>query len=178
MCSSHTTSSKKHRKLRFSMLFCCKNAENGASQNVSQALTHTVTHTRKCADRFKEYQRGGLSPLRYFASFFCLHHLRHEAAHRLCGFVLLLPRSVGVGAESESGVIVAEHTADDFDIHTILQCQGRECMPLRYNYDKPEKPRRIKGFEVFSLVFSSFSKPKNHTEISRIIGGVSLTTNE
>ena len=51
-------------------------------------------------------------------------------------------------------------------------------MPLRYNNDKPEKPRRIKGFEVFSLVFSSFSKPKNHTEISRIIGGVSLTTNE
>ena len=28
-------------------------------------------------------------------------------------------------------------------------------MPLRYNYDKPEKPRRIKGFEVFSLIFSS-----------------------
>ena len=51
-------------------------------------------------------------------------------------------------------------------------------VPLRYNYDKPEKPCRIKGFEVFSLVFSSFSKPKNHTEISRIIGGVSLTTNE
>ena len=51
-------------------------------------------------------------------------------------------------------------------------------VPLRYNYDKPEKPRRIKGFEVFGLVFSSFSKPKNHTEISRIIGGVSLTTNE
>ena len=51
-------------------------------------------------------------------------------------------------------------------------------VPLRYNYDKPEKPRRIKGFEVFSLVFSSFSKPKNHTEISRIVGGVSLTTNE
>lgn len=51
-------------------------------------------------------------------------------------------------------------------------------VPLRYNYDKPEKPRRIKGFEVFSLIFSSFSKPKNHTEISRIAGGVSLTTNE
>lgn len=51
-----------------------------------------------------------LPPLRYFASFFCLHHLRHEAAHRLCGFVLLLPRSVGVGAECESSVIVAEHT--------------------------------------------------------------------
>ena len=59
-----------------------------------------------------------------------------------------------------------------------LQLIGGAGMPLRYNYDKPEKARRIKGFEVFSLVFSSFSKPKNHTEISRIIGGVSLTTNE
>ena len=85
---------------------------------------------------------------------------------------------MGVGAECESGIIVAEHTADGFDVHAILQCQRCEGMPLRYNYDKQEKPRRIKGFEVFSLVFSSFSKPKNHTEISRIIGGVSLTTNE
>ena len=62
--------------------------------------------------------------------------------------------------------------------HLQVIGQGGEAVPLRYNYDKPEKPRRIKGFEVFSLVFSSFSKPKNHTEISRIVGGVSLTTNE
>ena len=33
-------------------------------------------------------------------------------------------------------------------------------MPLRYNYDKPEKPRRIKGFEVFSLVFHPFPNRK------------------
>ena len=70
-----------------------------------------------------------MPPLRYFASFFCLHHLRHEAAHRLCGFVLLLPRSVGVGAECESSVIVAEHTADGFDVHPILQCQRCEGVP-------------------------------------------------
>ena len=63
-------------------------------------------------------------------------------------------------------------------INAIGNHQTGVCMPLRYNYDKPEKPRRIKGFEVFSLIFSSFSKPKNHTEISRIAGGVSLTTNE
>ena len=64
------------------------------------------------------------------------------------------------------------------EVAAVIQKQTGAAMPLRYNYDKPEKPRRIKGFEVFSLVFSSFSKPKNHTEISRIIGGVSLTTNE
>ena len=67
---------------------------------------------------------------------------------------------------------------DRLGVNTCIQKIGDVGMPLRYNYDKPEKPRRIKGFEVFSLIFSSFSKPKNHTEISRIIGGVSLTTNE
>ena len=44
--SNLPSSSKKHRKLRFSVLFCCKNAANGASQNVGQLLAHTVTHTR------------------------------------------------------------------------------------------------------------------------------------
>ena len=85
---------------------------------------------------------------------------------------------MSVGVQRKTRRVVAQHTADGLDVHPVLQCHRREGMPLRYNYDKPEKPRRIKGFEVFSLVFSSFSKPKNHTEISRIIGGVSLTTNE
>ena len=34
--SNPPSSSKKHRKLRFSVLFCCKNAENGVGQNVGQ----------------------------------------------------------------------------------------------------------------------------------------------
>ena len=119
-----------------------------------------------------------MPPLRYFSLFFCSHDLRHEAAHGLCGFILLLTGGVSVGTEREACIVVPQHTADGFHVHAVLQCQRCEGMPLRYNYDKPEKPRRIKGFEVFSLVFSSFSKPKNHTEISRIAGGVSLTTNE
>ena len=69
-----------------------------------------------------------MPPLRYFASFFCLHDLRHEAAHFLCGLLLHLPSGVGVGAKREARVVVAEHTADGFDIHTVLECQGRERM--------------------------------------------------
>ena len=73
---------------------------------------------------------------------------------------------------------MSQRLADVEEGGPLVAGDGGKGVPLRYNYDKPEKPRRIKGFEVFSLVFSSFSKPKNHTEISRIIGGVSLTTNE
>ena len=121
--SNLPSSSKKHRKLRFSMLFCCKNAENSVSQNVGQLLTHTVTHMRKCADRFKEHRRGGFAPSPIFLMFcFCSHDLRHEAAHRLCGFVLLLPCCVGVGSQSESRVVVPQHTADGFDVYSVLKC--------------------------------------------------------
>ena len=91
---------------------------------------------------------------------------------------LHIPGDVGVDVQGSGRRHMAQHGGEGLHIHTALQGQGGKGVPLRYNYDKPEKPRRIKGFEVFSLVFSSFFKPKNHTERSRIAGGVSLTTNE
>ena len=59
-CSSHPTSSKKHRKLRFSVLFHCKNAENSASQNVGQLLTHTRNklYPRKWTRDFDPWSRS------------------------------------------------------------------------------------------------------------------------
>ena len=129
-------------------------------------LTHTVTHTRKCADRFKEYRRGGFAPSPIFLMFFfCSHHLCHEAAHFLRGLLLHLPCDVGVGAESEARVVVPEHTADGFDVHAILQCQGRECMPLRYNYDKPEKPRISRVFGYLARFFILFQTEKSSREV-------------
>ena len=85
---------------------------------------------------------------------------------------------MGVDVGGRAEVAVPQPLLNLLHRDAVFQQQAGAAVPLRYNYDKPEKPRRIKGFEVFSLVFSSFSKPKNHTEISRIIGGVSLTTNE
>ena len=76
MCSSHTTSSKKHRKLRFSMLFVAKTLKMVWVKMGVNCLTHTVTHigwqsaalpptasscpmgTTKYAERLKEYRRG------------------------------------------------------------------------------------------------------------------------
>ena len=101
-----------------------------------------------------------------------------DAAHFFCGVVFGRDIQMCVDIRSRRIVAVAKPLLDILHSHLVFQQERSAGVPLRYNYDKPEKPRRIKGFEVFSLVFSSFSKPKNHTEISRIIGGVSLTTNE
>ena len=129
MCSSHTTSSKKHRKLRFSMLFCCKNAENGASQNVGQLPDpHRDPHAEMHGKGERAPERK-LLPFRCSACLWDLSNLRHEAAHFLRGLLLHLPRGVGVSAEGEARVIVTQHRGYCFHIYTVLQCQGRECVP-------------------------------------------------
>ena len=67
---------------------------------------------------------------------------------------------MGVGVQREGGVGVAQDTGQRFGIYAAGEGVGSEGVPLRYNYDKPEKPRRIKGFEVFSLVFHPFPNRK------------------
>ena len=74
------------------------------------------------------------------AALLFLHDLRHEIAHFFCCTLMHLARDVRVSAEREARIEVSEHTRYGFHVHAVLQCQGRECVPLRYNYDKPEKP--------------------------------------
>ena len=103
-----------------------------------------------------------------------MQQLTHAVRQPHLGLILQMP----IDISGRTDVAVSQPFADFFKLKAPGEQQTGTGVPLRYNYDKPEKPRRIKGFEVFSLIFSSFSKPKNHTEISRIAGGVSLTTNE
>ena len=86
-------------------------------------------------------------------------------------------RHMCVGVQSEACWVVAQHTGQGFHIHSVLYGQGGEGVPLRYNYDKPEKPRRIKGFEVFSLIFHPFPNWEINLKNSLIVGGVILMTN-
>ena len=72
-----------------------------------------------------------------------------------------LRRGVGVGTESKACVVVSQCAGQSLDVHTVLQGQRCEGVPLRYNNDKPEKPRNFKGLEVYQADFSSFSNPKN-----------------
>ena len=57
-----------------------------------------------------------------------LHDLCHEIAHLFCCTFLHLPRDVGVGAEREARIEMAEHARYSFHIHAILQCQRCECV--------------------------------------------------
>ena len=92
--------------------------------------------------------------------FLFLHNLRHEIAHLFGGAFLHLARDMGVGAEREACIEMSEQTRHRFCVYAILKRQGYKCVPLRYNYAKPEKLRisRVGGFRQG---FSSFSKPRN-----------------
>ena len=172
--SSPVVSTKNHRNRLIPVIFFY-NLQLFMALNFWRFFkTHTLTHTGKGAESTGQGQTG------FFLSgpVFLPHLLADDPADGVCGILLHLGRGMGVGVQGEPRRIVAQRAGQRFHVYPAFQRQRGEGVPLRYNYDKPEKPRRIKGFEVFSLVFSSFSKPKNHTEISRIIGGVSLTTNE
>ena len=95
----------------------------------------------------------------------CSHNLRHEIAHLLRCTFLHLPCNVGVGAECESCVKVAEHTGHCLYVYTVLQRQGRKCVPLRYNYDKPEKPRISRVFGYLARFFILFQTEKSSREV-------------
>lgn len=40
---------------------------------------------------------------------------------------------MGVGVQGESGRVVAQHPGDSLDVHSVLQCQGCEGVPLWHN---------------------------------------------
>ena len=97
-------------------------------QNVGQAVDpHRDPHNELCGKSQRAPERKPF-PFRCSACLWVLSNLRHEAAHFLRSLLLHLPSGVGVGAEGEARIIVAEHTADGFDVHAILQCQRCEGM--------------------------------------------------
>ena len=73
-------------------------------------------------------------------------------------------------------VTVTEPFLDLLQLYTVLQKQTGARVPLRYNYDKPEKPCNSNGFAVCQLDSSSFSNLRNQVKILCTVGGVKYTT--
>ena len=123
-----------------------------------------MTHTAKCPKSVGEDDCVILSDaLCFFLAF--SHDLRHEIAHLFGGTFLHLPRDVGVGSQRESCVEMTEHTGYRFHVYAVLERQCRECVPLRYNYDKPEKPRISRVFGYLARFFILFQTEKSSREV-------------
>ena len=58
-----------------------------------------------------------------------------------------------------------QHARYGFDVHTVLQGQRCEGVPLRYNYDKPEKPRISRVFGYLARFFILFQTEKSSREV-------------
>ena len=121
-------------------------------------------HSEMCGKRQRAPERKSF-PFRCSACLWDLSNLCHEAAHFLRGLLLHLPCGVGVGAKGETRIVVAQHRGYCFDIHSILQCQCCEGVPLRYNYDKPEKPRISRVFGYQARFFILFQPEKSSREV-------------
>lgn len=89
----------------------------------------------------------------------------HKAADLLSRTSLHIVGDVRVGVQSESGTVVAQHTGQSFHIHAAGDGHGRECVPLRYNYDKPEKPRISRVFGYLARFFILFQTEKSSREV-------------
>ena len=72
---------------------------------------------------------------------------------------------MGVGVQGEACGEVTQHSADGLDVHAVLECDGCEGVPLRYNYDKPEKPRISRVFGYQARFFILFQPEKSSREV-------------
>ena len=63
-----------------------------------------------------------------------------------------------------------------FQAATVIQQQTGATMPLRYNYDKPEKPRTSRVFGYLARFFILFQTEKSSREVVISQGGVIVTT--
>ena len=72
---------------------------------------------------------------------------------------------MGVGIQREGGVGVAQDTGQRFGIHAAGKGMGGEGVPLRYNYDKPEKLRISRVFGYLARFFILFRTEKSSREV-------------
>ena len=97
--------------------------------------------------------------------FLCLHRLTDNIPDSIGGVTLHFRRGVGVGAEGEARIVVTQRTGQRLDVHAVFEGQRGEGVPLRYNYDKPEKPRISRVFGYLARFFILFQTEKSSREV-------------
>ena len=88
-----------------------------------------------------------------------------DAPHGLRCLELGVRGHMGVGIQREARGVMTEHRGHGFYIHAVLQRHRCEGVPLRYNYDKPEKPRISRAFGYLARLFILFQTEKSSREV-------------
>jgi len=70
-----------------------------------------------------------------------------------------------VGVQRKPCRKMPQHARYGLDVHAVLQCQRCEGVPLRYNYDKPEKTRISRVFGYLARFFILFQTEKSSREV-------------
>ena len=74
-------------------------------------------------------------------------------------------RRVNIRLQGRPDVGVAQEFTETLDVHAIFHTSGRVGMPLRYNYDKPEKSRISRVFGYLARFFILFQTEKSSREV-------------
>ena len=72
---------------------------------------------------------------------------------------------MGVGVQREGRIGLSQNAGQCFGVHAAGKGMGGEGMPLRYNYDKPEKPRISRAFGYLARFFILFQTEKSSREV-------------
>ena len=90
-----------------------------------------------------------------------------EIPYRICRLLLHGGGHMGVSVKGESGAVVAQHGGEGFHVHSILQRQHGECVPLWHNKDKSENPCDARSWRFVLFLFPL----KNGPEMGPARGG-------
>ena len=72
---------------------------------------------------------------------------------------------MGVGVQRERRIGVTQNAGEGLGIYTAGESVSCEGVPLRYNYDKPEKPRISRVFGYLARFFILFQTEKSSREV-------------
>ena len=88
-----------------------------------------------------------------------------DVVHHICRRELGLIVQMAVDVRRGADVAVTQPFLDLLHGHVVCQQQRGAAMPLRYNYDKPEKPRTSRVFGYLARFFILFQAEKSSREV-------------
>ena len=88
-----------------------------------------------------------------------------EFFHLGCRVLRHMVADVSVGVEREGDGCMSERQGKRLEVNFALNSEGGVGVPLRYNYDKPEKPRISRVFGYLARFFILFQTEKSSREV-------------